>query len=351
MAGWLLILKLNFRCRLWLALTACIQILSEQFSWLKAQIERRPSDASTSASECAGPADPAWPVEPVTRAARVAHDPDAWLRAFKDAGDGTQCPNMAAIRALRQEIWMQTKHVIGNIDLSASTHVVTLPRDDLWQVAKGQRCKVQVLQNDILEEAMKLSRSFSVAVLNMASPRSPGGGVANGAGAQEETMFRRTNLASFLRSSFYPLREECLASHGVSILRGTEQRGYPFLGDEKCEVTFLSCAAPAGHQAWGRMFLLILWPTKCSKVLFGDMLFFRFLTQNRAKSKDRSWRLNWSMYRRMSSACEPKSGHCCMAQWWQNAKPVSCQPLVVAPSATHLKRLRGSSRKKCARWA
>ena len=211
----------------------------------------------------------AKPVEPECTAAeqvdlvaseRVAHNAETWLREFKDAGDGTDTPNMPVIRALRQRIWYQTAFLIGNADLSSFTEVVKAP-GDLWrpQAAQGPPPEVKVLERDILEEAMRLSKSYSVAVLNMASPRCPGGAVAAGAGAQEETIFRRTNLANFLNPNMYPLSEEdCLVSRGVVVFRGTEQKGYPMLG-ETCKVTFLSCAAPSRHQAWGGMSLLILW--------------------------------------------------------------------------------------------
>lgn len=48
---------------------------------------------------------------------------------------------------------------------------------------------------DCLEEGVRLTREgYNPAVLNMASRRNPGGGVMTGSGAQEETLFRRTNL-------------------------------------------------------------------------------------------------------------------------------------------------------------
>lgn len=54
---------------------------------------------------------------------------------------------------------------------------------------------VEVVNEDCLETAVRLKEEgFNPAVLNMASRRNPGGGVTGGAGAQEETLFRRTNL-------------------------------------------------------------------------------------------------------------------------------------------------------------
>ena len=58
-----------------------------------------------------------------------------------------------------------------------------------------EETKIIVRNVDCLEEGVRLCREgYNPAVLNMASRRHPGGGVMLGAGAQEESLFRRTNL-------------------------------------------------------------------------------------------------------------------------------------------------------------
>lgn len=55
--------------------------------------------------------------------------------------------------------------------------------------------EVKVVNNDCLYEAKKLiDEGLKPAVLNMASFHTPGGGVINGSAAQEENIFRRTNI-------------------------------------------------------------------------------------------------------------------------------------------------------------
>ena len=55
--------------------------------------------------------------------------------------------------------------------------------------------QVIVRNVDCLEEGVRLTHEgYNPAVLNMASRRIPGGGVMTGSGAQEENLFRRTNL-------------------------------------------------------------------------------------------------------------------------------------------------------------
>ena len=67
---------------------------------------------------------------------------------------------------------------------------------------------VEVQNIDCLYAGVQLKeQGYNPAVLNMASRRNPGGGVTTGAGAQEETLFRRTNLFRSLYQ-FAPYAEQ-----------------------------------------------------------------------------------------------------------------------------------------------
>lgn len=76
-----------------------------------------------------------------------------------------------------------------------------------------------------------------VAVLNMANPFTPGGGYRGGAGAQEENLFRRSNLLMALEQNpfhdaktLYPIPQEgCLYSENVCFFRCSEHSGYRFM--------------------------------------------------------------------------------------------------------------------------
>ena len=102
-----------------------------------------------------------------------------------------------------------------------------------------------------------LNEGYHPAVLNMASRQNPGGGVQNGAGAQEENLFRRTNLFQSLyqfapfASNFgltkskhqYPLDRNFggIYTPHATVFRGKEQDGYPLL-DTPYEMSFIAVA-------------------------------------------------------------------------------------------------------------
>jgi uncharacterized protein (TIGR02452 family) len=114
---------------------------------------------------------------------------------------------------------------------------------------------VEVKNADCLDEALRLKElGLNPVVLNMASAKRPGGGYENGAGAQEENIFRRTNLAFVLadiegldpkRRWGYPLPEfSSVYTPKAFILRSSEQTGYAFL-PAPVEMAFVAVAAYA----------------------------------------------------------------------------------------------------------
>ena len=117
---------------------------------------------------------------------------------------------------------------------------------------------VKVENIDCLSASKKLQEEgYHPAVLNMASRRNPGGGVQTGAGAQEENLFRRSNLFQSLyqfapfadkyglrKSKYqYPLDRNFggIYTPDATVFRGTEQDGYPLL-DEAYRMSFITVA-------------------------------------------------------------------------------------------------------------
>ena len=177
------------------------------------------------------------------------HSPDAWLAAFAAAGAGSAQPRMRMIRALRQGVWSQTAAAVEALQggfppppgcPAARLSQATLPSVQVFAPAAlppaPNSPDVAVLPRDVLAVAGEALRGppCTVAVLCMASASHPGGGVLSGRGAQEESLHRRTDLCRFTMAhpELYPIAPNTLLyARGVTVLRGTEDDGYPFLAD------------------------------------------------------------------------------------------------------------------------
>jgi uncharacterized protein (TIGR02452 family) len=114
--------------------------------------------------------------------------------------------------------------------------------------SKPRATRVFARRGDCLAVCAQLVRDGTFdarpLVLNMASPRRPGGGYMNGAGAQEENVFRRSNYSEVLTPDFYRLQPcEGVYSPGVHVFRGPEDAGYPFIPVET--YAFVAVAARA----------------------------------------------------------------------------------------------------------
>ena len=120
--------------------------------------------------------------------------------------------------------------------------------------------KISVLKVDCLEVAEFLVKTgYNPAVLNMASRRNPGGGVFEGSGAQEENLFRRTNLYTSLFQYVdygvrydvarnphfnYPLDKNygAIYTPDITVFRGAEHAGYKLL-QTQFKIAVLSVSA------------------------------------------------------------------------------------------------------------
>lgn len=142
----------------------------------------------------------------------------------------------------RIDVWNETKAVAAHLTSLPSLKVIcnqnlgcVVPRYD--------GTKVNVVTGDTIDVALLMAgRGLNPLVLNMADDTFPGGCVALGSGAQEESLFRRTNLVSTLRQQFYPLvGEQAVYSPRVSVFRANESRGYHFVRIRHLD--FVSCPA------------------------------------------------------------------------------------------------------------
>jgi len=108
-------------------------------------------------------------------------------------------------------------------------------------------CRVALSAEDVLQAAVRVSVGAGerALVLNFASKNIPGGAVASGVLAQEETIYRRTSLAMFLDPEkpprCYPLPPgRCIVSQQVAVVKSIE---YEWLALPFPEIDIVSSAA------------------------------------------------------------------------------------------------------------
>jgi len=90
--------------------------------------------------------------------------------------------------------------------------------------------KVVVIDSDTVSAAVKYSEMGKTCVLNMASASTAGGGSAEGHMAQEECLFRCSNLPCTVTQDFYPLEEdEALYSNDVVFIKDVNYEYMEFI--------------------------------------------------------------------------------------------------------------------------
>ncbi|WP_017601987.1 TIGR02452 family protein [Nocardiopsis lucentensis] len=113
------------------------------------------------------------------------------------------------------------------------------------------RTRVEVTGESTLEAVARLAGAGEVAALNFASARNPGGGVANGARAQEESLARSSGLYASLTTcpEFYDhhrsersllYTDRVIYSPSVPVFRDDRGGWLP----DPVVAAFLTCAAP-----------------------------------------------------------------------------------------------------------
>lgn len=201
-----------------------------------------------------------------------------WMAAFHDYTNKIRryrsSEDAAALRFMRKEVFQHTVYIVQEgFYYTESGEKVSLP--DSSPMVKGselyskkiplkkkpafKNTQVCVENMDCLVAAKALmEEGYHPAVLNMANRQNPGGGVYNGAGAQEENLFRRTNLYQSLfpfgaYSELYSLRRSRMQypmdrnyggaySPEITVFRGEEHQGYPLL-EKPYQVGVISVAA------------------------------------------------------------------------------------------------------------
>jgi uncharacterized protein (TIGR02452 family) len=88
-----------------------------------------------------------------------------------------------------------------------------------------------------------LTHSPNALVLNLADNKIAGGCLEMGSGAQEESLFRRTNYCSSLKQDLYPIKNgEAIYSPQVSVIKTNEATGWELLNIKNLpKISFIAC--------------------------------------------------------------------------------------------------------------
>jgi len=190
-------------------------------------------------------------------------DNNIWLKKFNEK---TRC------KELRAEIFHQTVEIVNSGGYILNGKEIAIDKTEiaakteffdkkilLSEVQHLQNTRFSVIEADCLEVAELLNKTgYNPCVLNMASGKNPGGGVLNGSGAQEENIFRRSNLFASLyqfanyatqygiekNRKQYPLDSVCggIYSQNITVFRSSENSGYALL-DTPFQVSVVSVPA------------------------------------------------------------------------------------------------------------
>ena len=143
---------------------------------------------------------------------RKIHNPADWLEAF---GKASRTRDPRGLRQLRADVFQTTVECVRQRGYDLGGFSVELDPGDEYQglqegtvfhastdelITKTNRrgvfeTAVSVVPGDSLDTAFEFVKNGQPPlVLNMANRQNPGGGALGGAGAQEENLFRRSNL-------------------------------------------------------------------------------------------------------------------------------------------------------------
>jgi uncharacterized protein (TIGR02452 family) len=128
----------------------------------------------------------------------------------------------ANTREWRHGVYQETKHLSGNYPVTAS---IKLRFDAGFKFEKRFESMIVTITNEdtLVAGARLMESGHTPMMLNFANDRHPGGGVESGAAAQEESLFRRTNLHLTLLPTLYPTRDnEGIYTPAATVFRASE---------------------------------------------------------------------------------------------------------------------------------
>jgi uncharacterized protein (TIGR02452 family) len=158
--------------------------------------------------------------------------------------------------AWRMRVWHDTYARSGNYMCAASHKLIYNPAH--IKLVKYEHTHIEVTPEDTLVAAKRLL-GLRPAVLNFADDDMAGGNVMVGSGAQEESLWRRTNLCKTQLQTFYPLlgegagAVEGIYTPAVTVFKSPEAEGYVDVAEPWSMAVISVPAIPYPSLVGGRM--------------------------------------------------------------------------------------------------
>ena len=142
----------------------------------------------------------------------------------------------------RIAVWEQTQSLAWSFAAPPAFKLRHAP-DLVLRTDRHPTTLVEVVDEDAIAAGKRLiDTGYRPLVQILADHRFAGGDVGRGSGAQEESLFRRSNLCvTMAQDRFYPLQpDEIIVTPGVTVFRDTEARRCRFL-DATFVMDFVAC--------------------------------------------------------------------------------------------------------------
>ena len=133
------------------------------------------------------------------------------------------------------EVWLDTEGRVFNNEYPSKLQCYLSTSEREFLPSEGNNnTLIEVVNEDCVEVAKKLSEKGKTCILNMASYKHPGGGVRRGSMAQEEELARRSNLVFGLPEKYYHLsKTSYIYTKGVTFFKDSN---YEIIPSFTCDV-------------------------------------------------------------------------------------------------------------------
>jgi uncharacterized protein (TIGR02452 family) len=140
----------------------------------------------------------------------------------------------------RIDCWKHTLHLSNNLSKPPPSLKIRYDKQFKYY-KKYEKSNIKFFDMDTIDCC--LLHSPNALVLNLADDIVPGGCVDVGSGAQEESLFRRTNYCASLKIELYPIRkDEIIYSPEISIIKTSEHSSWELLDINNLnKISFIAC--------------------------------------------------------------------------------------------------------------